>query len=259
MMANWGTITFVLIVFPLCYLLEIRGLRVATITVSVLVALGAVLRVISTDNTIYTISAHICAILNGFAGATIMSAPPALSAIWFPPEERTTATCINQVFNNLGNGVAFIMGPYLVPDRNLTNATLVSDVKKEIRIYMGIDAGWGVALLLAFLIYFPKQPPSPPSASASMPRTDFKDGFKAIVKDRNVWLCTFAYAMSGGINGAWQAVMTLNFAPLGVDDEESGRIGLVMCFSCCVLGIAISFGTDHLRKHIKVHIFVCVF
>ena len=33
MMANWGTIMFIIFVFPLCWLLETLGLRVATITI----------------------------------------------------------------------------------------------------------------------------------------------------------------------------------------------------------------------------------
>ena len=60
-----------------------------------------------------------------------------------------------------------------------------------------------IALLLAFLIYFPKQPPTPPSASASLEKTNFKEGLKAIVKDRNILLCTFGYAVSSGVVGAW--------------------------------------------------------
>ena len=218
MMANWGTIMFIIFVFPLCWLLETLGLRAATITVGTLTAIGATLRVFTTNDTGFLAFAHICSILNGISGATIMAAPPALSATWFPPEQRTTATCINQVFNQLGNAMAFLVGPYLVPDGNVTtvsnpaendwnNITSVTDVKHEIQIYMGIEAGIGIALLLAFIIYFPKQPPTPPSASASLERTNFKDGLKALVKDRNILLCTFGYASSGGVNGAWQVII----------------------------------------------------
>ena len=218
MMANWGTITFVIFVFPLCWILETLGLRVATITVGTLTAIGATLRVFSTNDTGFLAFAHICSIFNGISGTTIMAAPPALSAIWFPPEQRTTATCIAQVFNQLGNAMAFLLGPYLVPDRNLTtvlnldednwnNSPSLPNIKKEIQLYMGIEAGIGIALLLAFIIYFPKQPPTPPSASASLERINFKDGLKALVKDPNVLLCTFAYALSGGVVGAWMVII----------------------------------------------------
>ena len=222
MMANWGTITFVIFVFPLCWILETLGLRVATITVGTLTAIGATLRVVSTNDTGFLAFAHICSIFNGISGTTIMAAPPALSAIWFPPEQRTTATCTAQVFNQLGNAMAFLVGPYLVPDRNLTtvsnldedglnNSPSLPNMKKEIQLYMGIEAGIGIALLLAFIIYFPKQPPTPPSASASLERINFKDGLKALVKDPNVLLCTFAYALSGGVVGAWMVIILNSF------------------------------------------------
>ena len=66
--ANWGTFTFIIIVFPLCWLLERYGLRITTIVVSTLVACGATLRFVSTHVTVFSIFANVCSILNGFAG-----------------------------------------------------------------------------------------------------------------------------------------------------------------------------------------------
>ena len=59
---------------------------------------------------------HICAILNGMAGIIVFSAPSAVSSAWFSPGERTTATGIAIVFNNLGNAVSFLIAPAIVPD-----------------------------------------------------------------------------------------------------------------------------------------------
>ena len=267
--ANWGTFTFIIIVFPLCWLLERYGLRITTIVVSTLVACGATLRFVSTHVTVFSIFANVCSILNGFAGkkstsksassntkklitgATIMSSPPALSAIWFPPEERTTATCINQVFNMLGNGVSFVVGPLLVSDTNL-NTTSKEVIRSDIQLYMGIEAAVAIVLWLLFIVYFPKEPPTPPSASASIPRTDFKEGMKTLLRNKNVLLCTFGYGLSGGIIGAWQGVMAINFRPLGVDDEESGYVGLVTCLATAPIAILTAYLTDHIRKHMKV-------
>ena len=66
---------------------------------------------------------HICAILNGIAGIVVFSAPSAVSAAWFPPSERTTATGVAIVFNNLGNAVSFVLGPGIVPDPPDSNKT----------------------------------------------------------------------------------------------------------------------------------------
>ena len=129
MMANWGTITFMLAALPLSWMLEARGLRETTLLIAALVSCGSVLRTLSTDTLAFTVLSHAGSVLNGIAGVTIMAAPPALSAAWFPPEERTTATSINQVANLLGSGVSNLLGPYLVPDWfiNGNTATTTSD------------------------------------------------------------------------------------------------------------------------------------
>ena len=132
MMANWGCIMFVITVVPLSKLAE-YDLRVTVLLVSGLVALGTVLRCVhcfykndllflirfvppvSSDPTHSPLSCHACAILNGISGVTIMAAPPLISSYWFPPEERTTATSINQAANMLGNGLSMLVGPALVP------------------------------------------------------------------------------------------------------------------------------------------------
>ena len=58
---------------------------------------------------------HLCAILNGVAGVVVFSAPSAVSSAWFPPAERTTATAVGILFNNLGNALSFLAGPAVVP------------------------------------------------------------------------------------------------------------------------------------------------
>ena len=66
---------------------------------------------------------HICAITNGIAGIVVFSAPSAVSSAWFPPNERTTATGIALVFNNLGNAASFLAAPSIVPDPKQCNKT----------------------------------------------------------------------------------------------------------------------------------------
>ena len=51
--------------------------------------------------------------LNGLAGPVAMAAPPAVSAIWFPPDQRTTATAVGTLFGMMGTAVGFFLGEYL--------------------------------------------------------------------------------------------------------------------------------------------------
>ena len=57
--------------------------------------------------------AHIGANLNGIAGIVICSVPTAVSSLWFPPNERTTATGLSTMFNQLGNAGGFLLGLYI--------------------------------------------------------------------------------------------------------------------------------------------------
>lgn len=88
---------------------------------------------------------HICAILNGIAGIIVFSAPSALSAAWFPPNERTTATAVAIAFNNLGNAFSFLLGPAIVPDpshkKNATEAGLIHSNLVDYSQIDGLDNG----------------------------------------------------------------------------------------------------------------------
>ena len=48
----------------------------------------------------------------GLAGPVAISGPPALSAVWFPVNQRTTATGCSAAINMLGLGIASVVGEY---------------------------------------------------------------------------------------------------------------------------------------------------
>ena len=52
-----------------------------------------------------------------------MSGPPLLSAVWFPPDQRTTATAISSTAPALGVAVSFLLGPAIVKDIKVANLT----------------------------------------------------------------------------------------------------------------------------------------
>ena len=81
--------------------------------------------------TSFTITCHICAIINGLSNIVVGSAPLAISSAWFPPEERVTATTIAQVFNGLGTGMSFLLASQLVsPTDNIVGAPQQSSYLK---------------------------------------------------------------------------------------------------------------------------------
>ena len=56
--------------------------------------------------------ANLCAVLNGIAGTVPFAGPALMSSVWFPPDQRATATAIASFFNYFGVAMAFIVGKY---------------------------------------------------------------------------------------------------------------------------------------------------
>ena len=47
---------------------------------------------------------------NGLAGPVTQAGPPVLSSLWFPPNQRTTATALASLTGSLGIAVSFLIG-----------------------------------------------------------------------------------------------------------------------------------------------------
>lgn len=275
MFANWGTIMFLLSVLPLSKLVEV-DLRKTVLLVSGFVALGTVLRCgrkFINNPTIFLISCHACAILNGISGVTVMAAPPLISSTWFPSSERTTATAIGQAFNALGNGVAMLLGPALIHYQpgNGTNTTqhftafqpstsnssqTKEQVQDDIDTYMEVLAAVAVTIFGLFIVYFPSKPPHPPSPSSAVERTEFISGIKALLTNKDALLACFAYSIALGVMGAWMSVMVNQVRPLGYTDQQIGMMGLASVLSQCIMGMLFGYMADHLRHKMKLTLLV---
>lgn len=90
----------------------------------------------------------------GAVGPLVMAVPPLLSAQWFPPKERATATAIASLANNFGSAVGFILGIYTV--------VRPSQIPRLLYIHAGLAA----LNLVMILAHFPAKPAIPPSAAA---------------------------------------------------------------------------------------------
>ena len=104
LLAAWGPIVYIVFAFCTPALVEGIGLR-ATITVAaVLTLLGSCVRCFTTQAPYAAILAHFGQILNAFSGPLVAATPSKLSAEWFPPRERATATSIAVIGADIGSG-----------------------------------------------------------------------------------------------------------------------------------------------------------
>ncbi|KAK7093171.1 solute carrier family 49 member 4 homolog [Littorina saxatilis] len=265
MLTNWGPISFIAATVPLIWAMEHKGLRVASLWAAFLIASGTVVRIFTMEPPGVTILMNVGQALNGLAGPIAMAGPPAVSATWFPPEQRTLATSVGTFFGMFGTASGFLIGPMLVPDvpKNSTDvefsalisteskAERVSGEREAIHRLMYIECGWACMLFLLIFIYLPKKPPLPPSVSATVQRDDFFVGIQNIVRLPQFWILGISYGLSQGVLNCWSSVINVILKPHGISESEAGWIGFGATCGGCVMSVLFAALADHLKRAMK--------
>ena len=65
---------------------------------------------------------HFGQLMIGFGGPVMMAGPVLLSALWFPPHQRTTSTAIGTAASYLGPAVAYLINPAVVSELRTSNS-----------------------------------------------------------------------------------------------------------------------------------------
>lgn len=258
-------------IVPSAWLLDTKGIRFAVLCSISLQTLAVVLELIPAPPPVRTglitfseflISVAVPAVQN--AGVLV------LSATWFPPHERMTATAIATLASYLGSAFSYIVGPNLVPDvdygnlthyhagesidiNKLRNATTPEQMKfllKRINDYLFIEAVLVGLLFFAVLIYFPAKPPSPPSLSSAAGRLDFVAGAKTLLKNQTFWLLLFIFSLSNGVNWGWSSVQDLIFSGVGINQKTAGWLGFWGNVAS-LLAISFSWYADRIQSFTK--------
>jgi len=228
----------------------------------------------SMSDQVFTILCHFCAASNAVSGIIFCSAPPLVSAAWFPPNERVTATSIGQAFNGIGSGLGFLIARVMVKsdrphDETIIterNATLVTPeerdfFKEELTNYIFLLAGPPFLLFLMTLVNFPSKPRSPPSETAQIERIGLLEGAKDLVSRRDAWLVLVVVAVSQSIPGTWGAMMVVVLQTLNVDgksltEEWIDVLAVTASFLCNLVAILGARLTDRFHGHMKATVMV---
>jgi len=289
LLANWCCIAFLVFMVPVLYL-QNYSLRAAVLLSSSLVALATSIRCaflffpgISEES--FTILAHIGAILNGIPSIVVTSAPPAVSAAWFPANERVTATSISQMLNNIGQGLSFLIASLIVsqPGEENLNSTLstcdtsepsqkgehkldlspseTDQLKNDINTYLLVLCAPALVLFLCSLAYFPSRPPKPPSRSSSEARLDFLLGCKQLLSNPASWLLAVVWSVPQAVWNNWCAMMVISLTKVGHDgsclsEHWVNYLGLVAVLVGTMVAILVGMATDRIRGKMKMTIVI---
>lgn len=213
------------------YIVDRKGIRVALLCCFCLLALSTLSKVFTTKSYPATVLIGFGQLFNGLASSVTGAIPPAVSEVWFPLNERATATAIVALAAGLGSSTSFIIGPLAVsmPFMNgskiLMNDTDVHSIHFQIQHLNYATFAVSLAILLLCFVYLPAKPPSPPSITACCGRYDFKQGMLSSIRRPNMWLLGIIYGVAIGSYGSWASVIDILVNPLGITQTEAGWIG----------------------------------
>ena len=217
-----------------------------------LVVLGKGLQVIPFVDTMRTIFLNLGQFLCMAAGPVALGAPPLLSATWFPPNERTTATAIGTLVGYFGIAVAFAVGPAMVPDvvaqTDFSNVSISNSSQnlakltdQQIIRYTYFELGLCTAVFLCALLYFPARPPLPPCPTAATPHgVSTKASVKKVLINRQFLLLTAITSLTLGIYFGWLSMLGVFLDKFHVDAVTAGWLGCASMLAGVVSGIIVA-------------------
>lgn len=284
--ANIGNIAYLVTVFPVCYLIERLGLRNSILGCTLLIFIGTGLRCITYDTEALTWLSYVCSVLNGIGGIVPFAGPSLVANTWFPLRERATATAVSSVFMYMGIGISYIIGSEWVSSPEQKNSTdhinITADIgsitgfsswnseqtlftsnssdeevtnlvamRTDIMNMLYSECGLAGLLFLFSLLYLPAKPPTPPSTSASVQRTNYMAALGSVARNGSLILLCLANAIPNGVFGSWQAVLDVLLDPVGLNQNEAGWLGFYMTIAGCVSGLFIGRFSDIFLRHTK--------
>ncbi|KAL3836655.1 hypothetical protein ACJMK2_022077, partial [Sinanodonta woodiana] len=278
MMANCGNISYIIFTIPMCYFMDRKGLRVSLLLTSSLMLIGAGIRCITQEPPMATWLIYVGQTINGIAGIVPFGGPALVAAVWFPLEQRATATAISSFWNYCGVALSFVIGPQLVDtplysNYNVTNTSesynndtdpssaINKDIlKPQVLHLLYMEFGAAGLLFILTLIYFPSRPPLPPSITASMERTSYKKGLVKLMSNGPMWLIVLAFSIPTGVLGVWASVIDVNLNPIGISQQDAGWMGFYGTICGCVAALVIARFSDVFVRRMKmflIMLFLC--
>lgn len=249
---DWLSMIYMLVyiplIFPATWLLDKKGLRLNLICGAFLNALGAWIKCacLSPDRfPVLMFAQTLCAIAQIF----ILGIPARLAAVWFGPNQVSTATSIGVFGNQVGCAAGFLIPPLLVP-----NSESLSEIGRNLGIMFYIWAGFTTALFIIIIIAFKDRPPRPPSkaqmlADQNGQKENYFASLKNLFHNRNFILLTLTY----GINtGCYYGIGTL-LNPIILfyfpgHEQSAGQIGLVLVLAGVVGSIVAGVWLDRTKS-----------
>ncbi|XP_034942789.1 uncharacterized MFS-type transporter C09D4.1 isoform X2 [Chelonus insularis] len=252
-------ITYIPFIFPASYVLDRFGLRWAAIAGGFGTALGTWVKVFSVAPDKFWL-AFIGHTIVASSQTFVLSVPARLAAVWFGPDQVSSACSIGVFGNQLGIAVGFLFPPMLVSNSNDTRI-----IEQGFRAMNYTNAAITSIAFLLILIFFKAKPPLPPSpAQAALhdidKSEDFFQSLKRLVLNFGYIMLLLSYAVNVGIFYAISTLLNqivLKYFPGA--EVHAGRIGLAIICAGMLGSVVCGVVLDKTRRFKETTLVVYLF
>ncbi|XP_050091540.1 feline leukemia virus subgroup C receptor-related protein 2 [Anopheles aquasalis] len=262
---DWTSMIFMILyiplIFPASWILDKMGLRIAAIAGVLGTCAGAWVKCFSVSPELFWV---------GFIGQSIVAAsqvfilslPAKVAAVWFGPDQVSSACSIGVFGNQLGIAVGFLVPPMLV--ENHDDISLIGD---DLRLMFYIVAGFTTLLVVLVVFFFKAAPPTPPSAAQEATKTPnplqsspFLHSIKRLMLNRNYVLLLISYGMNVGVFYAISTLLNqIVLTHYPGHEVDAGRIGVCIVFAGMLGSVACGIVLDKTHRFKETTLAVYVF
>ncbi|XP_053670586.1 feline leukemia virus subgroup C receptor-related protein 2-like [Anopheles nili] len=259
---DWTSMIFMVIyivaVFPVSYVMDVRNMRQSAVIGSIGTALGAWIKVFSAHPSQFKLVIA-GQIVSAIAQVFLLSIPSRLSATWFSPEEASSVCAFGVFGGQLGIAIGFFLTPMII-----VNHADIATIGVDLQIFLMGVAGVSTMIACMVIAVFKSEPPFAPSHVQALQRTmkprrkDYWPSVGRLIKDENYLILVIAYGINVGLFNAFSTLLNqivLNYFPDSASD--AGRIGLALIVLGLIGSMVFGYLLDTSHKYKATAVWVC--
>ncbi|HEX8991671.1 MAG TPA: MFS transporter [Anaerolineales bacterium] len=227
-------VVYMLVSFPASWLIDTYGIRAGVGLGAALTGVFGLVRGLGGSQYGWVLAAQIgIAIGQPF----VLNAVTAVSARWFPINERATATGLGSLAIYLGILLGVALTPYLALRWGMPGMLII----------YGVVAGVAMFLFFFFARERPPTPPCPPELEA---RTLMVEGLAKMIRQRDFILLLAIFFVGLGAFNAITTWIEEILAPRGLSATQAGDAGGLMILGGIVGAVVVPILSDQRRKRV---------
>ncbi|XP_052861150.1 feline leukemia virus subgroup C receptor-related protein 2-like [Anopheles cruzii] len=251
-------VIYIVTVFPISYVMDVRNMRQSAVIGTVGTALGAWVKVFSADPSQFTV-VLLGQTVSAIAQVFLLSIPSRLSATWFSPEEASSVCAFGVFGAQLGIAIAFFLTPMVIVNNDDPAAIGV-----DLQVFLMGVAGFSTMIACMVIAIFKSEPPFAPSHVQALQRTmkprrkDYWPSVARLMRDHNYLILVLAYGINVGLFNAFSTLLNqivLNYFPDSASD--AGRVGLALIVLGLIGSMVFGYLLDTSHKYKATAVWVC--